>query len=136
MKKILLNKKGISSVLSNLLLMVIAVAAMSIATTATYFITENLRENMGERFIIEDVWFKTGEIVVYLRNVGKISIKGSVVYVNHTSQLFTPLEFKLEVGEHGWLNITYNWDSDSTYHINIVTSRGTKFADYYRSPPT
>ena len=55
--------------------------------------------------------------------------------MNHTSQLFTPLEFKLEVGEHGWLNITYNWDSDSTYHINIVTSRGTKFADYYRSPP-
>jgi len=133
-KKTLLNKRGISSVLSNLLLMVIAVAAMSIATTATYFITENLRENMGERFIIEDVWFKTGEIVVYLRNVGKISIKGSAVYVNHTSQLFTPLEFKLEVGEHGWLNVTYNWDSDSTYHINIVTSRGTKFADYYRPP--
>ena len=76
MKKILLNKKGISSVLSNLLLMVIAVAAMSIATTATYFITENLRENMGERFIIEDVWFKTGEIVVYLRNVGKYQSKG------------------------------------------------------------
>lgn len=112
--------------------MVIAVAAMSIATTATYFITENLRENMGERFIVEDVWFKTGEIAVYLRNVGKISIKVSAVYVNHTSQSFTPLE--LEVSEHKWLNISYGWDSDITYHINIVTSRGTKFADYYRSP--
>ena len=130
-----MSKRGISSVLSNLLLMVIAVAAMSIATTATYLITENLRENMSERFIIEDVWFKTGEIAVYLRNVGKISIKVTAVYVNHTSQLFTPLEFKLEVGEHRWLNVTYDWDSDGTYHINIVTSRGTKFADYYRSPP-
>jgi len=133
-KKTLLNKRGISSVLSNLLLMVIAVAAMSIATTATYFITENLRENMSERFIIEDVWFKTGEIAVYLRNVGKISIKVSAVYVNRTSQLLSPLEFKLEVSEHGWLNVTYDWDLDSTYHINIVTSRGTKFVDYYRSP--
>ena len=130
-----MSKRGISSVLSNLLLMVIAVAAMSIATTATYLITENLRENMSERFIIEDVWFKTGEIAVYLRNVGKISIKVTAAYVNHTSQLFTPLEFKLEVGEHRWLNVTYDWDSDGTYHINIVTSRGTKFADYYRSPP-
>lgn len=134
MKKILLNRRGISSVLSNLLLMVIAVAAMSIATTATYFITENLRENMSERFIIEDVWFKTGEIAVYLRNVGKISIKASAVYVNHTSQLLSPLEFKLEVSEHGWLNVTYDWDLGSTYHINVVTSRGTKFADYYTSP--
>jgi len=133
-KKILLNKRGISSVLGNLLLMVIAVAAMSIATTATYFITENLRENMSERFIIEDVWFKAGEIAVYLRNVGKISIKVSAVYVNRTSRLFTPLEFKLEVGEHEWLNVTYDWDLGSTYHINIVTSRGTKLADYYRSP--
>jgi len=109
-----------------------AVVAMSIATTATYFITENLRGNMSERFIIEDVWFKTGEIVVYLRNVGKISIKVSVVYVNHTLRSFTPLE--LEVNEHKWLNVHYNWTSDSTYHINIVTSRGTKFADYYKSP--
>jgi len=134
-KKTLLNKRGISSVLSNLLLMVIAVAAMSIATTATYLITENLRENMSERFIIEDVWFKTGEIAVYLRNVGKTSIKVTAVYVNHTSQLFTPLEFKLEVSEHRWLNAAYDWDSDGTYHINIVTSRGTKFADYYKSPP-
>lgn len=129
-----MNKRGISSVLSNLLLMVIAVAAMSIATTATYFITENLRENMSERFITEDVWFKTGEIAVYLRNVGEISIKVSAIYVNRTSQLFTPLEFKLEVNEHGWFNVTYDWDLGSTYHINIVTSRGTKFADYYISP--
>jgi E3 ubiquitin-protein ligase DOA10 len=134
-KKTFLNRRGISSVLSNLLLMVIAVAAMSIATTATYLITENLRENMSERFIIEDVWFKTGEIVVYLRNVGKMSIKVTTVYVNHTSQLFTPLEFKLEVGEHEWLSVIYDWDSDGTYHINIITSRGTKFADYYMSPP-
>jgi len=120
--------------LSNLLLMVIAVAAMSIATTATYFITENLRENMSERFITEDVWFKTGEIAVYLRNVGEISIKVSAIYVNRTSQLYMPLEFGLEVNEHGWLNVTYDWDLGSTYHINIVTSRGTKLADYYRSP--
>jgi len=55
--KIFLNKRAITPVLSNLLLTVVAVAAMSIATTATYVITTNLRETMGERVIIEDVWF-------------------------------------------------------------------------------
>jgi len=33
--------------------MVIAVAAMSIAVTATYFITDNLHDTMGERLIVE-----------------------------------------------------------------------------------
>jgi len=132
MRNILRNRRGITPVLSNLLLMVITVAAMSIAITATYVITDNLHNTMGERFIVEDVWFTTGQISIYLRNVGKISIKIAAVYVNRTSQSFTPLE--LEEGKHGWLNVTYGWSSDSVYHVNIVTVRGTKVVDYYTSP--
>jgi len=132
MRNILRNRRGITPVLSNLLLMVITVAAMSIAITATYVITDNLHNTMGERFIVEDVWFTTGQISIYLRNVGKISIKIAAVYVNRTSQSFTPLE--LEEGKHGWLNVTYDWSSDSVNHVNIVTVRGTKVVDYYTSP--
>jgi len=126
------NRRGISPVLSSLLLTVIAVAGMSIAITATYVITGNLRETMGERFIVEDVWFKTGEIAIYLRNTGRTPIKIAAVYVNYVSESFTPLELGLE--DHGWLNVTYVWDMGSIYHINIVTSRGTQVADYYKSP--
>jgi len=132
MRKILWNRRGISPVLSSLLLTVVAVAAMSIAITATYVITGNLRENMSERFIMEDVWFKTGEIAVYLRNTGKIPIRIVAVYVNYTAQSFTPLE--LDLSGHGWLNFAYSWDSNRLYHINVVTSRGTQAAIYYRSP--
>ena len=132
-RNMLRNKRGLTPVLSTLLLMVIAVAAMSIAITATYVITGNLHDIMGERLIVEDVWFRTGnEISIYLRNVGKVSIKITAVYVNRTSQSFTPLE--LEVGDHGWLNVTYGWNSESVHHINIVTTRGTKVVDYYESP--
>ncbi len=113
--------------------MVIAVAAMSIAITATYVITDNLHDTMGERFIVEDVWFTAGKISIYLRNVGKVSIKIAAVYVDHTPQPLTPL--KLEENKHGWLNVTYSWSSNSVYHINIVTIRGTKVVDYYESPP-
>jgi len=131
MKKIFWNKKGISPVLSNVLLMVIAVAGMSIVMTGTYVITSNLREIMGERFIVEDVWFKAGEVNLYLRNVGKVPIKIEAVYINYTAKSVVPLE--LDTGDHGWLNVTYSWDSDSVYHINIVTERGTQVADYYES---
>jgi E3 ubiquitin-protein ligase DOA10 len=130
-KKILRNKRAVSPVLSSLLLMVIAVGAMSIAITATYVITGNLHDTMGERFVVEDAWFTTGKISFYLRNVGKVAISIAAVYVNHTSQSFTPL--KLEVDDHGWLNVTYSWNLDSVYYVNIVTSRGTNVVDYYET---
>ncbi len=130
--KILWDRKGITPVLSNVLLMMIAVGAMSITITATYVITGNLRETMGERLVVEDVWFTNGKIAMHLLNVGKIRIKIVSVYVNYTSQSFTPLE--LDVSGHGWLNVTQSWVSNSAYYINIVTTRGTKVADYYRSP--
>jgi len=131
-RNLLRNRRGITPVLSSLLLMVIAVAAMSIAITATYVITDNLHDTMGERLIVEDVWFTTGQISIYLRNVGKVSIRIAAVYVNHTSQSFMSLE--LEEDKHDWLNVTYSWSSSSVYHINIVTIRGTKVVDYYTSP--
>jgi hypothetical protein len=132
MRKLLKDVRAITPVLSNVLLILIAVAGMSIAITATYVITDNLRDIMGERFVVEDVWFTTGEIAIYLRNTGKVSLHIAAVYVNYTSQSFTALT--LEVEGHGWLNVTYAWTANTVYHINIVTSRGTQNEDYYRSP--
>jgi hypothetical protein len=127
------NRKGITPVLSSLLLTVIAVAGMSIAVTATYVITDGLHDNMGERVIVEDVWFTTsGQISLYVRNVGKVAIKVDAVYVNRMRQSFTPIE--LETNKHGWLNVTYSWSSDTAYEIKVVTRRGTQVVDYYMSP--
>lgn len=129
--KILHDKRAITPVLSNLLITVIAVAAMAIATTSTYVITANLRENMGERIIIEDLWFNTSpkEIRIYVRNIGKVAVHISAIYINHTTR-FRPA-FSLEVGTHAWLNITYSWVSGGLYYIDIVTSRGTHDGGYY-----
>lgn len=135
MRKMLRNNRAITPVLSNVLLMLIAVAGMSIAITATYVITGNLKETMGERFVVEDVWFRTGPpglIAIYVRNTGKMSMNLVAVYLNHEAKSFTSLA--LGQTEHGWLNVTYSWTVNTLYHINIVTSRGTQVADYYRSP--
>jgi hypothetical protein len=132
LKKLFRAKRAITPVLSNLLLTVVAVAAMAIATTSTYVITTNLREIMGERIIVEDLWFNNSTgISIYLRNVGKVAIHISSVYVNHTSQSFS--SFSLEIGQHNWLNISYVWSSGSLYYVDIVTTRGTHLAGYYKA---
>jgi len=130
------DKRAITPVLSSLLLTVVAVAAMAIATSATYVITSNLRENMSERVAVEDVWFKAAphEVSIYLHNIGKVAVHFSAVYINHTLQ--SSLAVNMEVGHHGWLNIPYDWSPDGLYNIEIVTTRGTHVGGYYRAPQT
>lgn len=132
MKRFFTNKHAITPVLSSLLLTVITVAAMSLAATAAYVISDNLHQTMGERLAVEDVWFRPGGISIYLRNVGKVDVSVSNVYVNFTVQEISP--FTLQVGKHAWLNVAYTWASGSVYNINIVTTRGIKVADYYVAP--
>jgi hypothetical protein len=135
LKRFFWDKRAITPVLSNLLLTVVAVAAMSIATTATYVITTNLKETMSERIVLEDLWFNpsAGNINVYVRNIGKVAVHGSAVYVNHKSQSFTS-PFNLEINEHNWLNISYSWTSGNIYYVDVVTTRGTHVGGYYKAP--
>jgi hypothetical protein len=135
-EKMFTDKRAVTPVLSNLLLTVVAVAIMAIATTATYVITTNLKENMSERVIIEDLWVKNSEdIQIYIRNVGRVSVQISAVYVNDIPQPFSPSS-TLEVGDHFWLNISVNDGASSgrLYYIDVVTSRGTHVGDHYKVP--
>jgi hypothetical protein len=132
LKTFFCDKRGITPVLSNLLLTVVAVAAMAVATTATYVITTNLKDIMSERLIVEDLWFSSpNEISIYLYNIGKVSVHFSTVYIN--SMPFTT-SFNLEPGKHVWLNISFSWNSGNVYHVDVVTSRGTHVGDYYKAP--
>jgi Flp pilus assembly pilin Flp len=135
LKRFFRDKRGITPVLSNLLLTVVAVAVMALATSATYVITTNLRENMSERLFVEDLWFNnsTGNIDVYLSNIGKVAIHVSAVYINHTSQSFTS-PFNLEIGGRGWLNISKSWSPGDLIYLDIVTTRGSHVAGYYEAP--
>ena len=134
-RRFLNDKRGVTPVLSTLLLTVVAVAVMTIASTATYVITNNLRDTMSERAAIEDIWFnnQTHTIDVYVRNIGKTAIQVTAVYVNHTSQDFTE-PFTLEIGQHTWLNIYEAWTSGSLYHIDMVSTRGTHVEEYSTAP--
>ena len=132
-KRLLREKRAITPVLSSLLLTVVAVAAMAIATSATYMITSNLKDNMSERAIVEDVWFDGSAIKIYVHNTGKVAIHIAGVYVNHISQPYNS-PFRLELNKHRWLNIECSWSSGELYYVDIVTSRGNHVASYYKAP--
>ena len=135
-KRFLRDKRAITPVLSHLLLTVVAVAIMSLATSATFVITTNLRQTMGERVVVEDVWFNSsaGTVDVYMRNVGKADIQVSGVYVNHVGQSFNENASRLQVNKQGWLSIACSWETGKAYYIDIITNRGTHIADYYKAP--
>jgi len=133
-KRFIHDKRAISAVLSHLLLTVVAVALMALATSATFVITTDLRQNMGERVAVEDVWFNsaTKTVDMYLDNVGKVDIEIAAVYVNHASQPYP--EFSLKVGEEGTLNVYFtSWKAGEVYYIDILTSRGNHIAANYKA---
>jgi len=134
LRRLFREKRAITAVLSNLLLTVVAVSVMALATTATYVITTNLHDTMGERIIIEDLWFNnsTASVDTYLRNIGQVAIQVSSIYVNHTS--LTQAPFSLGIGAQGWLNVSIDWASGSTYYVDLVTSRGTHVGGYFNAP--
>jgi len=88
---------------------------------------------MSERLIVEDLWFNnsTDKVDIYLSNIGKVAIRVSAVYINRTSQPFP--SFSLEIGKHGWLNISYTWALGSLYYFDVVTTRGTHVGGYYKA---
>ena len=135
LKQLMHDKRALSAVLSHLLLTVIAVAIMSIATSATYVITTDLRENMAERVTVEDVWFNSasGTLDVYLYNVGKVDIQVEAVYINHVAQDFKG-PYSLKINENDWLIIPFEWKPGNVYSLDIVTSRGTHIETSYKAP--
>ncbi|HUU87297.1 MAG TPA: hypothetical protein VMX17_06045 [Candidatus Glassbacteria bacterium] len=134
-KQFFKDKRAVTPVLSHLLLTIVAVSIMSLATSATFIITTNLRETMGERLLVEDVWFEqdSGEVNIYVRNVGRVTIQVAAIYVNKVGQLFNS-PFNLEINENKWLKADFDWLSGESYYIDILTNRGTHVASYYKAP--
>lgn len=135
LQRLIHDRRALSAVLSHLLLTVVAVAIMAIATSATFVITSDLRENMAERVIVEDVWFNSGSgtVDVYLHNVGKVDIQIQAVYINHVAEDFKG-PFSLKINENGWLMIPFEWKASIVYSLDIVTSRGVHVETSYKAP--
>jgi flagellin-like protein len=138
MRKLLGNRRAVSSVLSTILLILVVVLGMSVAFGFFVTFVRDYQAGRGgsvmELVSIEDVWFKAGNSVVdvWLYNYGKVGVKVNSIFIDGISVNFSNTE--VPVGEHLNVIMSATWASDTAYHFRVVTERGSVFEGEYFSP--
>jgi flagellin-like protein len=82
MFKLASKRRGISEVISTILVVMITVAAMVLTTSYSQTIIESQSAQMGERLTIEEVLFDGTYIRIYARNIGQTNIILEQVKIN------------------------------------------------------
>jgi len=136
MIKLFNNKRGVSPVVSAVIMILVVMLSMSALFGFFVNYSRDFQTGSGgavfESMTVEDVWFKdNGEAEIWVYNFGKADLNITNVYVNNNEIGFDPNNnLYIAVGEHG--NITVSLGSASgTYHFKIVTARGTSFEGSY-----
>ena len=153
--KRLFNKKGVSPVISTLLLVSTvfamfaiiypwAFSSLTLSQSRANLWYANQEEAAKERFTIEMVVFggnSTTYVELYVRNVGEIDIDIEDIYINGSKPTMVepPLPEKIFLKEGGVgncipFNATFPWTEDETHVIKAVTSRGGEVIIEARAP--
>jgi len=92
-----------------------------------YYPEPRLRELSHELLIIEDVWIRDGECVIYVYNAGEIEATLSAIYVNHIQVWKGSIELKVGEG----ISLTVELPSEERIRtLKVVTIRGGEY--YWR----
>jgi hypothetical protein len=106
---------------------------------------------LQENFVIEEVFFEkntTGQVFIFVRNVGLININLVAIYVNGTS--IAPASLKIascpfsgspssasigvgQVCEFSWQQSSV-WNSGTIFYIVVASTRGNQVASTARGP--
>jgi flagellin-like protein len=140
MMRLFRNRKAVSPVISTVLMILIVITGMSLLFAFFVNYTRDFQTGSGsavlESMVIEDVWFKdTGQVEVWVYNVGRINFDITAVYVNGTwANINAGSDFAVSVGKHGRLTVTSQlpYALYNTYDFKIVTERGSAFEGRYR----
>ena len=136
------NKRGLSPVISSVLLTAAVVAVgltvvvwsnstFSARQTGAGDFLSSRSEALKESFVIEDVWFDEDTskyIDVTVRNVGSIDMEVAAIYVNG-SMVWNGGQ-GIEVGEAITINVTFAWESGE-YRVVVATARGNQVREWY-----
>ena len=128
-KNMLKSKKAISPILATLLLIVIAVAAIVVtyAWVMTYMTSAGQQAGVMLKKDADCLW-KTGNITIYIRNIGTSDAEIDKVYINsapQTSVTYDPPS-KIVSKDGGTITIVvdYDWHADTVYHFRISPKLG------------
>jgi len=139
-KNMLKSKKAISPILATLLLIVIAVAAIVVtyAWVMTYMTSTTTQAGVMLKKDADFCLWKTGNVTIYIRNIGISDAEIDKVYINsapQTSVTYTPPS-KIVNKDGGTITIvvTYNWQADTEYHFQISPKLGDPLSFDETSP--
>ena len=126
-KNMLKSKKAISPILATLLLIVIAVAAIVVtyAWVMTYMTSTTTQAGVMLKKDADCLW-KTGNVTIYIRNIGTSDAEIDKVYINSIPQtpVYNPSKIVNKDGGTITIVVTYNWQADTEYHFQISPKLG------------
>jgi flagellin-like protein len=124
------SRKAISPILATLLLIVIAVAAIVVtyAWIMTYMGNTTSQAGVLLRKDTDRCLWKTGNVTIYLRNIGTSDAEIDKVYINSQPQAsvsYNP-STKIVAKDGGTITITvtFSWTSGTAYHFTISPKQG------------
>ena len=138
MMKIFRDKRGVSPVVSAMIMIVVVMVGMSAIFGFIINYNRDFQSGSGsavfESMTVEDVWFRNDDRVadMWIFNLGKVSMDISYVYVNGDAVSFTnwfPSEdLTVDVGEHLKIRVISDFGEKGGHYVfKVATSRGTTF---------
>ena len=136
MRRFVKAKRGISPIVSSLLMLLVVVIAFSTVLGYTNnFISAqraNTLEYIRERLVVEDIWFRLNNTIsIYVANVGTVPLQITEVLVNNENVDISPSPLKLKMFELGEARFNFSWISGSQYSFVLITRGG-----YYIEVPS
>jgi flagellin-like protein len=156
---LLMDRRGISPVISNIILVAaviavgFAVLAWTYSTSSSYTTqygttvnsdVDKLRERVAFEYIFYNNTATPKNLAVYIMNFGQVGkVNATTVYISNSSWLATfsspPLKFLnttqtsyLNVGQEGYFVLSsITLQTGTSYNIKIVTWRGSIFASTF-----
>lgn len=140
-----MKSKGISPIISALLLLAITVSVFSILLATIHWWLSDQRyyrmQAIRERLIIEDAWFmpppKDTIIRLTFTNVGKTALAIRMVIVNGRVMWGLKEEkVEIEIGETRiiYVNLSSPWSPNTVYSIRVITERGNEIERIFSAP--
>jgi flagellin-like protein len=122
------SKKAISPILATLLLIVIAVAAIVVtyAWVMTYMTSAGTQAGVMLKKDALCLW-QTGNITIYIRNIGTSDAEIDKVYINsapQTSVSYSPSKIVQKDGGTVTIVVNYTWQPKTVYHFQISPKLG------------
>jgi heme/copper-type cytochrome/quinol oxidase subunit 2 len=158
MRKTYQNKKGLSTIISTILMIIVVMVGMTILFAYVTVYANNYQTGTGgsilESSTIEDAWITsphTVQLTVYntgtATNLGtNVDLTVAAVYVNGTALTTISstgvstnninFDWSIPAGYHISVNGYYStgFQSGQTYEFKIVTERGSNFEVQYTDP--